>query len=80
MSSTGKCDEVIASWYWIYWAGPLIAAWLVAEVTALMQWNVDEIEDVVSTKVTTDMDLVDDIIPDTPTKPEKSVTNGEGAC
>jgi hypothetical protein len=39
-----------------------------------MQWNVDEIEDVVSTKVTTDMDLVDDIIPDTPTKPEKSVT------
>eukprot|EP00544_Gedaniella_sp_CCMP2646_P013678 CAMPEP_0202496836 /NCGR_PEP_ID=MMETSP1361-20130828/21071_1 /ASSEMBLY_ACC=CAM_ASM_000849 /TAXON_ID=210615 /ORGANISM="Staurosira complex sp., Strain CCMP2646" /LENGTH=313 /DNA_ID=CAMNT_0049128265 /DNA_START=20 /DNA_END=961 /DNA_ORIENTATION=+ len=80
MSSTGKCDEVIASWYWIYWAGPLVAAWLVAEVTALMQWNVDEIEDVMSTKVSTDMDLVDDVIPDTPTKPEQSVTNGEGAC
>lgn len=78
MSNSGNCSEVITSWYWIYWAGPLIAAWLVAEVTALMQWNVDDIEDVVSTKVTTD--LVDDVIPDTPTKPETSADIGEGAC
>lgn len=81
MSSTGDCSAVISSWYWIYWIGPFVAAWLVAEVTALMEWNVDEVEDVVATKITTDMDeLVDDVVPETPTKPKQSSISGEGAC
>jgi hypothetical protein len=35
----------MGDWYWIYYAAPMLAAWLVAEVTALMQWNVDDDED-----------------------------------
>lgn len=81
MSSSGDCSAVIASWYWIYWIGPFVAAWLVAEVTTLMQWNVEEVQDVLSTKIVTDTgDLADEAVPDSPTKPEQSLANEEDAC
>ena len=41
--SGGNCKTVTdGEWYWIYYVAPLSAAWLVAEVTDLMEWNVDE--------------------------------------
>lgn len=40
------CGEVVGSWWWIYWAGPFFAAFLVAEVNALMEWDVEDKEEV----------------------------------
>ena len=36
------CDKATGPWYWIYFAGPFLASFLVAEVTNLLEWNVDE--------------------------------------
>ena len=33
----GDCDDVIGDWYWIYYVGPLLAGWAVAEVTLVLQ-------------------------------------------
>jgi uncharacterized membrane protein len=42
----GNCEGVTdGSWYWIYYAAPLVAAWAVAEVTVIMNMNVDDDED-----------------------------------
>lgn len=32
----------MGSWYWIYFVAPLVAAFAVSEVTALMEMNVEE--------------------------------------
>lgn len=49
-SSTGNCAEVVGDWWWIYYIGPFIAAYLVAEVTNLMNWEVDVDEEYTKTK------------------------------
>jgi len=36
-----RCDLVVGSWYWIYWIGPFLAAFVVAEITNLMQMEVE---------------------------------------
>ena len=40
---TGKesCDLVVDSWYWIYYIGPFAASYVVAEMTNIMQCDVD---------------------------------------
>ena len=38
----GDCDDVIGDWYWIYYVGPLLAAWAVAEVTLVLEMDVGE--------------------------------------
>jgi MIP family channel proteins len=58
-SSDYSCSAVVGPWYWIYWIGPFMASWLVAEVTALMEWNVQEDEDAIGTKKTEDMAMLD---------------------
>ena len=93
MSSTGNCSAVVGSWYWIYWIGPFTAAWLVAEVTALMNWNVDEQDPIVrDTMKTLDVASADefdvapankkeepDVMKEAPAMPEQSVLV-EGTC
>jgi len=38
-----KCDAVAhTEWYWVYYIGPFLAAFFVAEVTLWMEWDVDE--------------------------------------
>jgi len=37
----GRCSEVVGPWYWIYWIGPFLASFAVAEVTAWMECEVD---------------------------------------
>lgn len=39
--SGGDCESVMGTWYWIYWAGPFLAALAVAEVTLLLEMDVD---------------------------------------
>jgi Major intrinsic protein len=39
--SGGDCDAVMGTWYWIYWAGPFLAALAVAEVTLILEMDVD---------------------------------------
>lgn len=41
MSAEGDCGSVIGDWWWIYYVAPFLAAFLVAEITALMKWDVD---------------------------------------
>ncbi len=42
MSPDGDCDAVVGEWWWIYYIGPFCAAFLVAELTALINWDVDD--------------------------------------
>lgn len=37
-----NCDAVMGDWYWIYYVGPLLAAWAVAEMTLLLEMDVGE--------------------------------------
>lgn len=37
-----NCSDVAGSWYWIYYVGPFLAAWFVAELTVLMEMDVGE--------------------------------------
>ena len=39
--SGADCDLVMGDWYWIYWVGPFAAAYAVAEMTLLMEMDVD---------------------------------------
>lgn len=88
MSSTGDCSAAVGSWYWIYWIGPFVASWLVAEVTDLMEWNVDEGENLIATKMTEEVKSLDiDALDDVAAAPSASVERqtssssmGEGAC
>lgn len=41
----GVCEDVAGSWYWIYYIGPFLAAWFVAELTVLMEMDVGEPDD-----------------------------------
>jgi hypothetical protein len=41
--SGADCESVMGTWYWIYWVGPFLAALAVAEVTLLMEMDVDGI-------------------------------------
>lgn len=43
MASSDGCDAAIGDWYWIYYIGPFLASFAVAEVTDLMEWDVDEV-------------------------------------
>ena len=39
----GPCEEVAAEeWWWIYYVGPFLAAWFVAELTLLLEMDVGE--------------------------------------
>lgn len=44
MSADGDCAAVVGDWWWIYYVGPFLAAFLVAELTALINWNVDDVQ------------------------------------
>jgi len=48
--SGGDCDVAIQDWWWIYYIGPFVAAYLVAEITHLMNWEVDKEEIYTETK------------------------------
>ena len=37
----GDCGAVLGDWYWIYYVAPFAAAWAVAEVTLLMQVDIN---------------------------------------
>ena len=41
----GTCSDVAGSWYWIYYVGPFLAAWFVAELTVLMEMDVGEADE-----------------------------------
>ena len=43
MSSKEDCKLAVGGWWWIYYIGPLLGALMVAEVTYLLEWNVDEV-------------------------------------
>ncbi len=43
MSMTGDCEAAVGDWWWIYYMGPFVAALLVAELTSLLKWDVDEV-------------------------------------
>lgn len=45
MSSYDECSDVAGDWYWIYYIGPFLASFFVAEVTNLMNTNVDDEEE-----------------------------------
>ena len=45
MSKDGNCEGAIGSWWWIYYIGPFVAAFLVAEAEALISWDVEEKKD-----------------------------------
>jgi MIP family channel proteins len=36
-----RCSDVVGSWYWIYYVGPFLAAFAVAEVTMLIDTDVE---------------------------------------
>ena len=55
----GACDEVLGSWYWIYYVGPFLASWFVAELTSLMDMDVGEVLDVPAAK-TEEMEIMKD--------------------
>lgn len=42
ISGNGECSQAIGEWWWIYYAGPFVAAFLVAELTNILNWDVDE--------------------------------------
>ena len=44
MSAEGDCEAAIGDWWWIYYVGPFLAAFLVAEITALINWDVEGIK------------------------------------
>lgn len=87
MSSSGDCSAVVGSWYWIYWVGPFLASWLVAEVTALMEWNVEEYDVDLTAKKTEDMamlgtpdDVVNEAVADMVVEKMKEESFGDGRC
>jgi len=41
MTGKDSCDLVVDSWYWIYYIGPFLASYIVAEITNLMQMDVE---------------------------------------
>ena len=43
ISGNGECSQAIGEWWWIYYAGPCAAAFLVAELTNILNWDVDEV-------------------------------------
>eukprot|EP00527_Entomoneis_sp_CCMP2396_P009757 CAMPEP_0198136414 /NCGR_PEP_ID=MMETSP1443-20131203/55_1 /TAXON_ID=186043 /ORGANISM="Entomoneis sp., Strain CCMP2396" /LENGTH=304 /DNA_ID=CAMNT_0043797629 /DNA_START=201 /DNA_END=1115 /DNA_ORIENTATION=- len=51
MSSKDNCDIVFGPWWWIYYVGPFSAAFLVAEITALINWDVDDEKKYDDTKI-----------------------------
>ena len=59
MSSSGNCGAVTDSWYWIYFIGPFVASYVVAEVTTWMAMDVGEENEAGITEVAT-KDLVED--------------------
>jgi len=42
ISGNGACSQAIGEWWWIYFAGPFVAAFLVAELTNILNWDVGE--------------------------------------
>lgn len=42
MASSDACPDVAGSWYWIYFIGPFLAAFAVAELTNLLSMDCDE--------------------------------------
>jgi glycerol uptake facilitator-like aquaporin len=42
MSPDGNCEGAVGDWWWIYFVGPFVAAFLVAEITALINWDVED--------------------------------------
>ncbi|CAB9525932.1 Lens fiber major intrinsic protein [Seminavis robusta] len=40
----GDCEAVMGDAYWIYWIGPFLASWAVAELTLIMEMDVDGVE------------------------------------
>lgn len=36
------CEKVMGDWWYIYFVGPFIGAFLVAEITNLLRWNVED--------------------------------------
>lgn len=40
--SSVSCSDVIGSWWWIYFLAPLVAALMVAEITVLIEWDVEK--------------------------------------
>jgi len=45
------CSAVMGDWWYIYFIGPAVAAFLVAEITALIQWDVSSPEDMTVLKM-----------------------------
>lgn len=45
MRSKEACDIAVGGWYWIYFVGPFAASFLVAEITNMMEWKVDDEDD-----------------------------------
>lgn len=41
----GDCSAVAGSWYWIYYVGPFLASYLVAELTLIMEMDVGDATD-----------------------------------
>lgn len=39
--SSVSCGDVIGSWWWIYFLAPLVAALMVAEISVLIEWDVE---------------------------------------
>lgn len=60
MSPDGDCDAAVGSWWWIYYVGPFLGAFLVAEITALMNWDVDGKKKDDSAAKQVDADIRDD--------------------
>ena len=51
--SGADCSAVMGDWYWIYFVGPFLAAFLVAEATTWMEMDVGDAEgNEISTKET----------------------------
>lgn len=50
MADSEQCDQIVGDWYWIYYVGPFLAAWFVAELTHILEMDVgdDEVEEPVS--------------------------------
>ena len=42
MGNSDLCSSVIGPWWWIYWVGPFLASYVVADITLWMSIDVDE--------------------------------------
>ena len=42
MASSDECANAVGDWWWIYYVGPFVAAFLVAEITHLVNWDVED--------------------------------------